>query len=225
MKSEAESGNGQRGNFSWTELAKSTKIRGKLLCSGVGIKNSYKHQVQSADIDIIFGPMLKNWEVYDVNRGNAQAMAQSFRYWNISLGGDRQDMLWWWMVVRVKYVPTEQSFSNDSSHCLVIVKNKIKLHLQNKNSVWLSNIINKDFGCRWIWNYNDPRWEAISTSDSVLGRYYFSPRVIIISYPPQPKSIFVYYAPSSLDRIMGDPFFKMLLVYCPSFLQCRFAAI
>ena len=32
--------------------------------------------------------------------------------------------------VRVKYVPTEQSFSNDSSHCLVIVKNKIKLHLQ-----------------------------------------------------------------------------------------------
>ena len=36
--------------------------------------------------------------------------------------------------VRVKYVPTEQSFSNDSSHCLVIVKNKIKLHLK-KNSV------------------------------------------------------------------------------------------
>ena len=34
--------------------------------------------------------------------------------------------------VRVKYVPTEQSFSNDSSHCLVIVKNKIKLHLQKK---------------------------------------------------------------------------------------------
>ena len=200
MKSEAEygaeSGNGQRGKFSWTELGKRTKMRGKLLCSGVGIKNSYKHRVQSADIHIIFGRMLKNWEVYDLNRGNTQAMAQSFRYWNISLGGDRQVlhiMICYGgeCTVRVKYVPTEQKFSNDSSHCLVIVKNKIKLHLQKKNSVWLSNIINKDFGCRWIWNYNDPRWEVISTSDSVLGRYYFSPRVIIISYPPQPKSIFV----------------------------------
>ena len=86
----AESGNGQRGNFSWTELGKSMKMRGKLLCSGVGIKNSYKHRVQSADIDIIFGRMLKNKAVYNVNRGNAQAMAQPFRYWNISLGGDRQ---------------------------------------------------------------------------------------------------------------------------------------
>ena len=183
-------------SFSWTELGKSTKMRGKLLGSGVGIKNSYKHRVQSADIDIIFGPMLKNWEVYDVNRGNAQAMAQSFRYWNISLVGDRQVlhiMICYGgeCTVRVKHVPTEQSSSNDSSHCLVSVKNKIELHLQKKNSVWLSNIINKDFGCQWIWNYNDPRWEVISTSDSVLGRYYFSPRVIIISYPPQPKSIFV----------------------------------
>ena len=34
--------------------------------------------------------------------------------------------------VRVKYVPTEQSFLNDSSHCLVIVKNKIKLHCQTQ---------------------------------------------------------------------------------------------
>ena len=54
---------------------KSTKMRGKLLCSGVGIKNSYKHQVQSPDIDIIFSRMLKNWAVYNVNRGHAQAMA------------------------------------------------------------------------------------------------------------------------------------------------------
>ena len=66
-------------------------------------------------------------------------MAQSFRYWNISLGGDRQVlhiMICYGgeCTVRVKYVPTEQSFSNDSSHCLVIVKNKIKLHLQ-KNPV------------------------------------------------------------------------------------------
>ena len=108
---------------------------GGLLCSGVDIKNSYKHRVQSADIDIIFGPMLKNWEVYDVNKGNAQAMAQLYRYWNISLGGDRQVlhiMICYGgeCTVRVKYVPTEQSFSNDSSHCLVLVKNKIKLHLQ-----------------------------------------------------------------------------------------------
>ena len=64
-------------------------------------------------------------------------MAQSFRYWNISLGCYRH-MLHIMIcyggkcTVRVKYVPTEQSFSNDSSHCLVIVKNKIKLHLQKK---------------------------------------------------------------------------------------------
>ena len=77
---------------------------GELLCSGVGIKNSYKHQVQSADIDIIFGPMLKNWEVYDVNRGNAQAMAQSFRYWNISLVTDKCCILWYVMVVNVLFV-------------------------------------------------------------------------------------------------------------------------
>ena len=64
------------GEFAWTELGKSMKMRGKLLCSGVGIKNSYKHLVLSADIDIIFGRMLKNWAVYNVNRGNAQAMAQ-----------------------------------------------------------------------------------------------------------------------------------------------------
>ena len=200
MKSEAEygaeSGHGQRGIFRELSWGKARKWGGKLLCSGVGIKTSYKHRVQSADIDIIFGSMLKNWEVYDVNRGNAQAMAQLFRYWNISLGGDRQVlhiMICYGgeCTVRFKYVTTEQSFSNDSSHCLVIVKNKIKLHLQKNNSVWLSNIINKDFGCRWIWNYNDPRWEVISTSDSVLGRYYFSPRVIIISYPPQSKSMFV----------------------------------
>ena len=87
-------------------------------------------------------------------------MAQSFRYWNISLGGDRQVlhiMICYGgeCTVRVKYVPTEQSFSNDSSHCLVIVKNKIKFI--KKKSVRLSNIINKDFGCRWIRNYNDPR--------------------------------------------------------------------
>ena len=128
------------GIFSWTELGKSTKMKGKLLCSGVGIKNSYKHRVQSADIDIIFVPMLKNWEVYDVNRGNAQTMPQSFRYWNISLGGDRQALhiiicYGGECTVRVKYVPTEQSFSNDSSHCLVIVKNKFKLHLQKKQCV------------------------------------------------------------------------------------------
>ena len=40
------------------------------------------------------------------------------------------------MVVNVlfvfKYVPTGQSFSNDSSHCLIIIKNKIKLHVQKK---------------------------------------------------------------------------------------------
>ena len=64
-------------------------------------------------------------------------MAQSFLYWNISLGGDRQVlhiMIFYGgeCTVRVKYVPTEQSFSNDSSHCLVIVKNKIKLHLPKK---------------------------------------------------------------------------------------------
>ena len=56
-------------------------------------------------------------------------MAQSFQYWNILLGGDRQDLVLHIMIryvgectVRVKYVPTEQSFLNDSSHCLVIVK-------------------------------------------------------------------------------------------------------
>ena len=67
-------------------------------------------------------------------------MAQSFRYWNISLGGDRQVLhimicSGGECTVRVKYVHTEQSFSNDSSHCLVIVKNKIKLHLQKKKTV------------------------------------------------------------------------------------------
>ena len=65
---------------------------------------------------------------------------QSFRYWNISLGGDGQVlhiMICYGgkCTVRDKYVPTEQSFSNDSSHCLVIVKNKIKLHLQKKKTV------------------------------------------------------------------------------------------
>ena len=45
---------------------------------------------------------------------------------------------------------------------------------------------------RWIWNYNDPRWEVISTEDGVRGRYYFSPRVIIISYPPTTK-VLIYY--------------------------------
>ena len=29
-------------------------MRGKLLCSSVGIKNSYKHRVQSADIEVSF---------------------------------------------------------------------------------------------------------------------------------------------------------------------------
>ena len=66
-------------------------------------------------------------------------MAQSFRYRNISLGCDRQvlHIICYGdeCTVRVKYVPTEQSSSNDSSHCLVSVKNKIKLHLQKKNSV------------------------------------------------------------------------------------------
>ena len=67
-------------------------------------------------------------------------MAQSFRYSNISLGGDRQVLhimirYVGECTVRVKYVPTEQSFLNDSSHCLVIVKNKIKLHLQKKKPV------------------------------------------------------------------------------------------
>ena len=33
-----------RGEFSWTELGKSTKRRGKLLCSGVGIDKSDKHR-------------------------------------------------------------------------------------------------------------------------------------------------------------------------------------
>ena len=33
--------------------------------------------------------------------------------------------------VRVKYVPIEQ-FLNDSLHCLVIVENKMKLHLQKQ---------------------------------------------------------------------------------------------
>ena len=81
---------------------------------------------------------------------------------------DKCCILWYGgeCTVHVKYVPTEQSFLNDSSHCRVIVKNKIKYIFKKKNSVWLSNIINKDFGCRWIWNYNDPRWEVISTSDS-----------------------------------------------------------
>ena len=70
---------------------KSTKMRGKLLCSGVGIKNSYKHRVQSADIDVIFSRMLKNWAVYNVNRGNAQAMTvisvleHSSRWWQTSV--------------------------------------------------------------------------------------------------------------------------------------------
>ena len=51
-------------------------------------------------------------------------MAQSVRNWNISLGGDRQVlhiMICYGgeCTVRVKYVPTEQSFSNDYSHCLI----------------------------------------------------------------------------------------------------------
>ena len=133
LKSEAEygaeSGNGQRENFSWTELGKSTKMRGKLLCSGVGTKNSYKHRVQSADIDIIFGPMLENWEVYDVNRGNAQATAQSFQCWNISLGSDIQVlhiMICYGgeCTVRVKYVPTEQSFQMILHIVLLLLKIK-----------------------------------------------------------------------------------------------------
>ena len=37
--------------------------------------------------------------------------------------------------VRVKYLPTEQSFSNDSSHCLVIVKIKSNYIYRKKNSV------------------------------------------------------------------------------------------
>ena len=36
--------------------------------------------------------------------------------------------------VRVKYVPTEQSFLNDSSHCLVIVK-KNQITFTKKNCV------------------------------------------------------------------------------------------
>ena len=55
----------------------------------------------------------------------------------LSLGGDRQVlhiMICYSgeCTVRVKYVPIEQFFLNDSSHCLVIVKNKIKLHLQKQ---------------------------------------------------------------------------------------------
>ena len=141
-------------------------MRGKLLCSGVGIKNSYKHRVQSADIDIIFGPMLKNWEVYDVNGGNAQAMTQSFRYWNILLGGDRQVLhaiLWYVMVVNVLFVLNmylqNRVFQMILHIVLLLLKIKSNyIYKKKKNSVWLSNIINKDFGCRWIWNYNDPRW-------------------------------------------------------------------
>ena len=63
------------GQFFVDWAGKSTKMRGKLLYSGVGIKNSYKHRSQSADIDIIFSRMLKNWAVYNVYRGNAQAIA------------------------------------------------------------------------------------------------------------------------------------------------------
>ena len=85
-------------------------------------------------------PNVEELRSYYVNRGNAQAMAQSYRYWNISLGGARQVLhimicFGGECTVRVKYIPTEQSFSNDSSHCLVIVKNKIKLHLQKKKTV------------------------------------------------------------------------------------------
>ena len=111
---------------------------GELLCSGVGIKNSYKHRVQSAHIDIIFSRMLKNWAVYNVNSWTEETrkLWQSFQYWNISLGGDRQVlhiMICYSgeCTVRVKYVPIEQFFKW-SSHCLVIVKNKIKLHLQKQ---------------------------------------------------------------------------------------------
>ena len=87
------------GQFFVDWAGKSTKMRGKLLCSGVGIKNSYKHRVQSADIDIIFIRMLKNWAVYNVNRGNAQAMAvisvlEHFaRWWQTSVAYYRYDML------------------------------------------------------------------------------------------------------------------------------------
>ena len=94
------------GEFFVNWAGKSTKMRGKLLCSGVGIKNSYKHRVQSADIDIIFGPMLKNWEVCDVNRGNAHAMAvisvlEHFaRWWRTSVAY----YSWYVMVVNVLFV-------------------------------------------------------------------------------------------------------------------------
>ena len=123
------------GQFFVDWAGKSTKMRGKLLCIGVGIKNSYKHRVQSADIDIIFSRMLKNWAVYNVNRGNAQAMAV-ISVLDSSLVDDRQVLhivicYSGECTVRVKHVPIEQ-FLSDSSHCLVIVKNKIKLHLQKQ---------------------------------------------------------------------------------------------
>ena len=98
------------------------------------------------------------------------------------------DMLWWYVLFVLNMYLQNIVFQMILHIVLLLLKIKSNYIYKKKNSVWLSNIIN-----RWIWNYNDPRWEVISTSDSVLGRYYFSPRVIIISYPPQPKSIFVYY--------------------------------
>ena len=63
-----------------------------------------------------------------------------------------------------------------------VVHRKMRPLPEYKYGLWL----------RWIWNYNDPRWEVISTEDGVRGRYYFSPRVIIISYPPTTK-VLIYY--------------------------------
>ena len=56
-------------------------------------------------------------------------MAQSFRYWNISLGGDRQVlhiMICYGgeCTVRVKYVPTEQVFQIILHIVLLLLKIK-----------------------------------------------------------------------------------------------------
>ena len=185
------------GNFSWTELGKSTKMRGKLLCSGVGIKNRSKHRVQIRRYWHNLRPNveeLRSLRCKQRKRTSYGTVISVLEHFAVVT--DKCCILWYVMVVNVLFVLNKylqnRVFQMILHIVLLLLKIKSKYIYKKKNCVWLSNIINKDFGCRWIWNYNDPRWEVISTSDSVLGRYYFSPRVIIISYPPQPKSIFVY---------------------------------
>ena len=111
----------KRGNFIWTELAgETTKIRRKLLCSRSGIYNSDIHRVQSTDIDLIFGWMLKDRAVYNVyieKRASCgtviSVLEHSARCWQT---GVAHYMSWWRMYCSCWMCPESGHFFNDSSH-------------------------------------------------------------------------------------------------------------